>query len=348
MHEAARSLLEWYPLHARDLPWRKDIEPYHIWLSEIMLQQTRAQTVEAYYLRFLSRLPDITALIEAEEETVVKLWEGLGYYNRARNLQKAAIEIRSRFGGKFPSTYAEILSLPGIGRYTAGAIGSICFGLPTPAVDGNVIRVLSRLNESPEPADTDEFKTKAEATLLPVYQALTPSERGMLTQALMELGACVCVPNGIPFCESCPLKKYCSSGKNGTWANYPVRREKKKRRRITKTVLVLRCGDRIAIRKRPNDGLLASLWELPNKDTQNESLCADPSHAADFAVSLGVAPRELLGSSEYKHIFTHVEWQMTCYSFTCAEPTGDLTWVTNVELRGKYALPSAFRPFLTE
>jgi A/G-specific adenine glycosylase len=338
-------LLPWYEENRRDLPWRRDKEPYHVWLSEIMLQQTRVEAVVDYYHRFLRALPTVEALADADEETLLKLWEGLGYYNRARNLQKAAKVVMELHGGAFPQTLDAIRALPGIGPYTAGAIGSICFDLPAPAVDGNVLRVVTRVLE--DGANIDKAATKAaiEAKLQPLYEA---GSCGALTQALMELGACVCLPNGAPQCERCPLNGVCRAGRNGTWAQFPVRDPKKARRIVFKTVLVLQCGDRFAIRKRGKNGLLASLWEFPNADVSMTHQ-SDPDKAAQAALQLasdlGAAPTELSMQTGYTHVFTHVEWHMTGYLIQCRKTPDAFVWVTCEQLETDYALPSAFRPF---
>ena len=337
------ALLAWYPLNKRELPWRRDRDPYHVWLSEIMLQQTRVEAVREYYARFLAELPTIRNLAEVEDDRLMKLWQGLGYYNRARNLKKAAITLTREYGGRFPETYEKIRALPGIGDYTAGAIGSICFDLPTPAVDGNVLRVYARvLND-----DSNIDKAATKKAVCRALEAVYPKENaGMATQSLMELGACVCVPNGAPKCEVCPVRKLCLAAKNGNWKNLPVREEKKKRTIVNKEVLVLMCQDKLAIKKRPEKGLLSGLWELPNYDMQepvSEKLRLQK--AADEATALKAKPRELIRELRYTHIFTHVEWHMTAYYFTCASMPKSLTWVSRRELEKDYALPSAFAPF---
>ena len=333
-------LLPWFRENARPLPWRENRDPYRVWLSEIMLQQTRVEAATGYYARFLAVLPDIPSLAAAPEEQLLKLWEGLGYYTRVRNLQKAARRIVEIHGGVFPSDYREIRALPGVGPYTAGAVGSICFDLPTPAVDGNVLRVWSRFTACAENVDLPAVKKKAEAALRPLY---APGICGALTQGLMELGACVCVPNGAPRCGVCPLAARCAANLAGTQTRYPVRGEKKARKTVTKLVLIPRCGDRTGIRKRPSKGLLAGLWEFPNLDVPAGA--PDANAAADFARSLGLAPLELVRQRGYTHVFTHVEWEMTGFYFTCARTPDCLTWVTREELETAYALPSAFRPF---
>ncbi len=338
-------LLPWYEKNRRDLPWRQDRDPYHVWLSEIMLQQTRVEAVIGYYNRFLSALPTIEALANADEETLLKLWEGLGYYNRARNLQKAAQVIMTQHGGVFPRDIDAIRALPGIGPYTAGAIGSICFDLPTPAVDGNVLRVYTRYLEDGANIDKQQTKNAVADALRPLYR---PHLCGALTQALMELGACVCLPNGTPLCADCPLKEDCLARRHDSWAQFPVRDPKKARKILFKTVLILRCGDRYAVCKRGRTGLLASLWEFPNVDVPPTHQC-DPDTAAQQALTcatdLGAAPTDLLLQTGYTHIFTHVEWHMTGYLILCRKMPDSFLWVTKEQLETDYALPSAFRPF---
>lgn len=338
-------LLPWYEKNRRDLPWRRDKDPYHVWLSEIMLQQTRVEAVIDYYHRFLAVLPTIKALAEADEETLLKLWEGLGYYNRARNLQKAAKVVMELHGGAFPQTLDAIRALPGVGPYTAGAIGSICFDLPAPAVDGNVLRVVTRVLEDGANIDKQSTKAAIEAKLQPLYEA---GSCGALTQALMELGACVCLPNGAPQCERCPLQKVCLAKQHNTWAQFPVRDPKKARKILFKTVLVLQCGDRFAIRKRGKTGLLASLWEFPNIDvsmTHQSDPDAAAQEALQAAADFGAAPTDLVMQTGYTHIFTHVEWHMTGYLIACRKTPQRFVWVTREQLEGAFALPSAFRPF---
>ena len=334
----AEYLVEWYPEHARELPWRKDNNPYHVWLSEIMLQQTRVEAVKAYYKRFLSELPTIETLARVEEERLLKLWEGLGYYNRARNLKKAAITIMEEYNGRFPDTYEEILQLSGIGEYTAGAIGSICYDLPTPAVDGNVLRVYTRVMEDDSNIDKQSTKAKIRRELETVYPK---GQCGIFTQSLMELGATVCLPNGAPKCQECPLSEICLAREHDTWQQLPVREEKKKRKVEEKTVFLLLCGERIAVRKRKEKGLLSGMWEFPNiPETLKEQ------QAADIAAEWDTAPEQLKMSSHYTHIFSHVEWRMTAYYMTCRRMSREFHWVTMEELESEIAIPSAFREFL--
>ena len=335
-------LLRWYAAGHRDLPWRQDREPYHIWLSEIMLQQTRVEAVRGYYARFLAELPDIAALAACEERRLTKLWEGLGYYSRVRNLQKAAQVIVSQHGGVFPADYAAIRALPGVGDYTAGAVASICFDRPTPAVDGNVLRVLARVTEDPSPVTKQSVKKSYELLLRPVYEE-NPGSRGELTQALMELGACVCVPNGAPRCGDCPLKELCLANAHGTWEAYPVKDAKKQKREEEKTVFYLICEDCLAVRKRESRGLLAGLWELPNVAGK-----LDAGQALCYVEDAGCEPAELLKSVERVHVFTHIIWRMRCYYMVCRRKSPEFVWADAQRRHADVALPTAFRMFVEE
>ena len=331
-------LLPWFAENARDLPWRKTREPYPVWLSEIMLQQTRVETVKPYFTRFLERLPDIPALADCEPDTLMKLWEGLGYYSRARNLQKAAQQIMTQYNGKFPRTYDEIRSLAGIGDYTAGAVGSICFDLAEPAVDGNVLRVYTRLTGDARCTDDAAVKRDIRETLRSVYEKAKKNQRGTLTQALMELGATVCVPNGAPHCADCPLRTDCEAYRTDTVSEYPVRKAKKARRTEPYTVYILQCGDRIAVQKRPDAGLLAGLWELPHLDGEREE-----QDAVDAAKQWKTGAAELVSIRHRTHIFTHIEWHMTCVHLLVSKMPSRFVWVTAEQLNSETALPTAFR-----
>lgn len=330
-------LLEWYAAGHRDLPWRRDREPYHVWLSEVMLQQTRVEAVKGYYRRFLAELPDIPALAACPPDRLAKLWEGLGYYSRMRNLQKAAQVIVSAHGGVFPREYDAIRALPGVGDYTAGAIASICFGLPEPAVDGNVLRVLSRVTDDAAPVTDAAVKREYAARLREIYPA---GRCGDFTQSLMELGATVCGPNSQPQCALCPLASLCLARANGTALLRPVKAPKKEKRTEEKTVFILRCGTRIAIRRRPEQGLLAGLWELPNVDGK-----CSAQQALVQAERWGVHPRELCRSSEKTHIFTHIRWELRGFYIECAEAAPLFTWVDPARFWQDIALPTAFRIF---
>ncbi|HWQ58227.1 MAG TPA: A/G-specific adenine glycosylase [Clostridia bacterium] len=331
-------LIAWYDENARDLPWRRDRDPYRVWISEIMLQQTRAEVVKDYYVRFLAALPTARALADADEQTLMKLWEGLGYYGRARNLQKAARAIVNDLGGLFPETYEGLRALPGVGPYTAGALASICFELPTPAVDGNVLRVVSRIAGIGEPINAPEVKERVTKTLAALYPA---ARRGDFTQSIMELGATVCLPNGAPRCCVCPAEGICYARTHGAAVDFPVKSQKKERRAERRTVLLLACGEKTAIRKREREGLLGGLWELPN--TPGE---LDAQGALDLAATWGAKPVAVTKSFRRMHIFTHVAWEMTCFSIECAEESPLFVWTSNAELESVYALPSAFRKLL--
>ena len=336
-------LLEWFAEHKRDLPWRRDREPYRVWLSEIMLQQTRVEAVKPYYARFLAALPDIPALSTCDHDVLMKLWEGLGYYSRARNLQKAAQQIMERFGGEFPHTYEEIRSLSGIGDYTAGAIGSICFDLPEPAVDGNVLRVYTRLFCDARCTDDTPVRKDIRDRLRFVYADTSAHQRGTLTQALMELGATVCVPNGAPHCDVCPLRDLCEARRTDSISEYPVRKQKKARRTEEYTVYILQCGDRIAVRKRPKTGLLAVLWELPNLDGKMEAQAA-----LDAAADWHTGAAEIVSQRNCVHIFTHIEWHMTAVHLLVTNMPDCFFWVTPEQLASEISLPTAFRICLPE
>ena len=333
------ALLPWYRRNRRDLPWRQDKEPYHIWVSEIMLQQTRVEAVKGYYARFLAALPTVEALACCDDDALHKLWEGLGYYSRVRNLKKAAKVIMEEYGGLFPGDYARILGLPGIGEYTAGAICSIAFDQPTPAVDGNVLRVVSRLTEDDTPIDLPAFKAAVREKLAAVY----PAEAGEFTQALMELGATLCGPNWKPRCEECPCREFCGGAVHGTAEQFPVKLPKKKRRTQEMTVLILSCDGYYALEKRPETGLLADLWQFPNTSGKLET-----EEALSYVEKMGLRPKELLRQVERKHIFTHIQWEMRGIYLEVAEKNHKLCWFTEEEIRQEAALPTAFRQFWEE
>ena len=338
--EVPALLLEWFEQHARDLPWRQDREPYHVWLSEIMLQQTRVQAVLGYYARFLQALPDIASLAACQQDQLLKLWEGLGYYSRVRNLQKAAQVICTEHGGVFPREYSAIRALPGIGDYTAGAIASICFEQPKAAVDGNVLRVVTRLTGDDTPIESVAFRKAVAAALEAVYPR---GKCGAFTQALMELGALVCVPNGAPLCDKCPLAQLCRAKAEGRIEALPVKEKKKPRRKEALTVLLLWCGEKLALCRRPDEGLLAGLWQLPNV---SGTLSVEQAlrQAADWGAQ-PLHPEQVICR---KHIFTHVEWEMTGVVIRCGREAEGFVWVDEAQRAGEYALPTAFRQFLEE
>ena len=302
LYEMRESLVQWYRENKRDLPWRENPEAYRVWISEIMLQQTRVEAVKGYYDRFLKTLPDVQSLAEAEEDQLLKLWEGLGYYNRVRNMQKAARQIMVDYHGVFPSDYEEIRSLTGIGSYTAGAISSFAFGKPEPAVDGNVLRVLTRILADHSDIMKQSTKTKMEKALRKVIPEGSPSD---FNQGLIELGAIVCVPNGEPKCQECPVAHLCRAREEGRISEFPVKKKAKARRIEDKTILVFRDDEEIAIGKRDKKGLLAGLYELPNV----------PGHLSrkeveNYCKEIGLLPIRIKKLPAAKHIFSHVEWHM--------------------------------------
>ncbi len=321
MKAAVSPLLEWYRVCKRDLPWRKARSFYTALVSELMLQQTRVEAVKERYVLFLQRFPTPGALAAASEEEVLKMWEGLGYYSRARNLHKAA-KILAAEG--LPQDFNGVRALPGVGDYTAGAICSIALGLPQPAVDGNVLRILSRLYA--DGANIDEPATRARFSEL--LRAAYPPETGDFCEALMELGAIVCVPNGAPLCGECPWQALCRAHLAGEEENYPVRSEKKARRVVDATVLVLQCGNKFALEKRPAKGLLAGLWQFPFFEGD--------------APDLG----EVVAEKRAKHIFTHVEWCMRGKLVRIDAELPRYVWATADEIARTYAVPSAFRVFM--
>ena len=338
LEQIIKPLLKWYDTHKRNLPWRKNKNPYEIWISEIMLQQTRIEAVKSYYARFMQKLPTIHDLANIEEEKLLKLWEGLGYYNRAKNLQKAAKLIEEKYNGKMPSTYQKLITLPGIGEYTAGAIASISFNEKVPAVDGNVLRVISRVLAKKQDILLPE--TKKEVTkLLTKYM---PNQAGNFNEALMELGELICIPNGEPNCLKCPLKQFCIAYQNNLTNEIPVRIKKVKRKIEEKTVLLLMDPfEKIAIQKRMKKGVLSGMYELPNiegKLSQKELI--------QFLQKEKCYIKEIKFLGEFKHVFTHIEWQMYGYQVNIKECNLPYLWVSTKELEEKYALPTAFKQFL--
>ena len=332
-------LLPWYEENRRDLPWRADRDPYHIWVSEIMLQQTRVEAVKGYYARFLEAVPTVSHLAQAEDDLLRKLWEGLGYYSRVRNLKKAAQVIMGRFDGVFPREYEDVFALPGIGAYTAGAICSIAFDQKRAAVDGNVLRVVTRLTEDATPIDQEPFRRKIRRELEEIY----PEQAGMFTQALMELGATVCVPNGAPRCDECPCRDFCGSYNRGTTDRYPVKGKKISQRLEERTVFVLSCDGAYALARRPEQGLLAGLWEFPHVMGH-----LGVEQALEQVRSMGLAPREIFRQVRRKHIFTHIRWELLGYYLEVERPEGAFCWMDAEQVEKEAALPTAFRQFWEE
>jgi len=335
-------LLPWFRLNARDLPWRRTQDPYPIWVSEIMLQQTRVAAVLGYYDRFLRLFPNVHALAQAPEDVLMKCWEGLGYYSRARNLQKTAKIISQQFDGQFPETYDELLQLPGIGEYTAGAIASAAFAQPIPAVDGNVLRSVSRIMDCHDDiADVKNRKHFRDAVGEIMPQA--PEDIRIFNQAMMELGATVCVPNGPPKCEGCPAVVFCLARERGTISELPVKAPKKARRVENLTVFVLVRDGAVALRKRGADGLLAGLWEFPNVHG-----ALTEQDVPDVLTALGFGIVDWKKQLNAKHIFTHVEWHMTGYVLEVrGDGLKDLIWADESQLE-QLAVPSAFARYYQE
>ena len=325
-------LTNWYRKNARDLPWRRTRNAYAIWISEIMLQQTRVAAVIPYYERFMAELPDVYALASVEDDRLHKLWEGLGYYSRARNLKKAAGEIVSRFGGEMPGRYADLISLPGIGEYTAGAIASICFGEAVPAVDGNVLRVYARLFAEERDIRDLSYKKEVREALLPLIPADAP---GVFNAALMELGATICLPNGVPKCDSCPVQGFCEAFRQGRTGELPVLSAKKARKIEQKTVFAIHTDRGLIGFRRPESGLLAGLWQLPEANGW-----LTDAEAAAWLGERGLLPVGELRFYERKHIFTHIEWHMRVCAAEVSIDTLPSGWVY---LDETHALPTAFR-----
>ena len=335
-----QNLTDWYSAHYRSLPWRNEPTPYHVWVSEIMLQQTRIEAVLPYYRRFIDALPSVADLAAAPTEVLLKLWEGLGYYSRVRNMQRAAQVVMRDYDGVLPADYDALLSLPGIGPYTAGAIASIAFDIPAPAVDGNVMRVLARLTAD----DTDVLSGEGKKRFTCLAWELTPERgAGRFNQALMELGETVCVPNGELRCAVCPLHHLCEAHRLGCEQSLPVRIKKTSRHVEKRQVALVRVNGKppaVLLHKRPSNGLLADLWEIPNT-LSAEPLDSLPESLRNGCVKFGDLPLA-------KHLFSHIEWQMSgaLYDVGVLDvlPEGYVTADLKT-LQTIYALPSAFRAY---
>ena len=334
-----KDLIAWYEVNRRHMPWREDPTPYHVYLSEIMLQQTQVDTVRAYYLRFLKAFPTIRDLAKGSEEDVLKLWEGLGYYSRGRNLHKAALEIVDRFQGEVPMGKEDLLSLPGIGEYTSRAIRSIAFHQKEIAVDGNLIRVYARLNEDSEDS-LEKIKDSCEAYF---KKELLQEDPSHFNQALMDIGEMVCLPKALPLCEKCPLRPYCQSAKDGTMLSYPSPKKAKEKQEENWTVLVYDFGGEFALEKRPENGLLASLYEFPllaGKLTLDDIKKALKKEGISFSAvtDLGTA----------QHVFSHLVWDLQGYRISLQAKPSNASWVwaTKAAMKKAYPVPSAFRYYL--
>lgn len=330
-------LLNWFKDHARVLPWRNEPTPYRVWVSEIMLQQTRVEAVKPYFDRFLKALPDVAALSDCPEEKLLKLWEGLGYYNRVRNMQIAAQTVMENYHGELPADYEALTKLKGIGHYTAGAIASIAFGIPVPAVDGNVLRVISRVTED----DADIMKASVRTAMEKDLLEIMPENRaGAFNQALMELGATVCLPNGAPLCEACPWKEVCRAQKSGRWRELPVKSKAKARRIEDRTVLVIKAEDKVLLHKRANKGLLAGLYEFPNVERHLKE-----EEVITYLKKMGLSPIRLKKLEDSRHIFSHIEWHMTGYAVQIDETEQEyqnMLFVDVKETEEQYPIPAAF------
>ncbi len=338
-------LLSWYGKNKRSLPWREDPSAYHVWLSEIMLQQTRVEAVLDYYRRFLEKLPSVEALAGCDEQTLLKLWEGLGYYSRVRNLQKAARIIMEQYEGNIPSDPEILLTLPGIGSYTAGAIASIAFGLPYAAVDGNVLRVSARLLADEEDIGNEALKKRRKAELETILPKDCP---GSFNQALMDLGAMICIPNGAPKCGECPLASGCLAYLQERTAELPVKAKKAPRRVQERTVFVIRHCGKLLLKRRPPRGLLAGMYELPCAEKK-----LDRSEALSFVRELGFEPLFIEELPDSRHIFSHLEWRMCAYLVRTDElpepelKTEEYRLESSVEIAGDIPIPSAFSAYKT-
>ena len=334
-------LLAWYDANRRVLPWREEVSPYRTWVSEIMLQQTRVQAVLPYFQRFMDAAPDVAALAAMPEQQLMRLWQGLGYYSRARNLKRAAQTVVQDFGGEFPDSYDDLRRLAGIGDYTAGAILSIAFGQAVPAVDGNVLRVAARLTGD----SRNVLDSKVRAAFRQAMADTMPQDRpGDFNQALMDLGAAVCLPNGKPLCDRCPAAGFCTAKRDGKQALLPVREKKKEKREVRLTLFIMKKEDgTAALRQRPDTGLLAGLWEYPHvPGTLTEA------EAARQLQMWGVNPTKWTKKLSARHIFTHVRWEMTGYVVEVnGLGPGDWLWA-EAQQRERLAIPSAFEKFTAE
>ena len=331
-------LLNWYQKNKRDLPWRKDQNPYHVWISEIMLQQTRIEAVIGYYDRFIKRLPSIQDLAQINDDELLKLWEGLGYYTRARNLKKAAIMIMEEYDGIFPNTFEQIMSLPGIGEYTASAIGSICFSLKEVTIDGNVLRVYMRLQNCYDNVDDLKIRKKVRNEL----QKIMPEEAGDFNQALMELGETICLPNGIPKCSECPLKNFCKSYQNDTYLELPIKNKKKDKKEEKYTILLFYYKSQFVLEKRKESGLLQNLWQFPNIQGH-----LTKKQLENYLKENKIKFLKVKKSVSYTHIFTHKRWNMISYMVELDKNDYNMNWNDLKTLKEK-AIPTAFMPFLKE
>lgn len=332
LNEIGNIIVKWYQKNKRILPWRESKDPYKVWISEIMLQQTRIETVKEYYKKFMEQIPNVSLLDKIEDEKLFKIWEGLGYYTRARNLKKSAKKILEDYEGKMPKTYKDLLTLPGIGEYTAGAISSICYNEPVTAVDGNVLRVISRVIASKEDILLPQTKRK----ITKMLQEIIPIEAGDFNEGLMEIGETICLPNVEPLCEKCPLKEICIAKEEKLTKQIPVRNKVTKRRREEKTIFVFLYQDKVAIRKRRETGLLAGLYEFPHLEQKLKEV------KEEILENWQLKAISIKRLKEAKHIFSHIEWHMVGYKIEVEKENEEFLWVSKEQLREEYAIPGAF------
>lgn len=336
-------LISWFKEEQRDLPWRKDRDPYKVWVSEVMLQQTRVDTVIPYFNRFLEWFPTLEDLADAEEEKILKAWEGLGYYSRIRNLQSAVKEVREKYNSVVPSTPKEISSLKGVGPYTAGAILSIAYGIPEPAVDGNVMRVLSRILSIWEDiAKPSSRKVFEEA----VRKLISHEDPSGFNQALMELGALICTPTS-PSCLLCPVREHCQGFYEGVETELPIKSKKTKQREVQLAAIAFEDNSgKILIHKRPNEGLLANLWEFPNVEI-DLPLQSEKNHLADyFKQKFGFDMEIDKRIGQIEHVFSHLIWKITVYTGQVTlfvEETPEWKFVELNEMAEDYAFPVPYQ-----
>lgn len=335
-----QAVLSWYWSHRRSMPWRENPLPYYIWISEIMLQQTRVETVIPYFERFIRRYPDIPSLAASPEDELLKYWEGLGYYQRVRNLRTTALELVANHGGRLPETYGELLRLKGIGEYTAGAIASEAFGKKVAAVDGNVFRVMARLTGCEE----DIRDRRVMNRLRERTEELLPDENtGDFNQGLIELGALICIPKGSPKCGICPVKRHCSAYERDIQDMIPLRSRNKDRRVEERTVLLFQWENRFSVSRRKDGILLGGLYEIPNEEG-----FYDQEEVLSLSENLGAQVISIEELKERKFLFTHIEWRLKGYLMKIREPHGDYIFETLEELKKNYTLATVFRGYLEE
>jgi len=336
--ENANQIVQWYQANKRKMPWRDVNNPYYTWISEIMLQQTRIEAVMDYYQRFIIELPTLKDLAEVSDDRLLKLWEGLGYYSRAKNLKKSAVMVMENYNGQLPNDFDLLKKLPGIGDYTAGAIASIAYNLKAPAVDGNVLRVLTRFNENP----IDIRDNKVKEIFANEIKPIIPNEAGDFTQGIMELGETVCLPNTMPLCEKCPLKKDCKSYAHQTQMQFPVISPKPDKKIEEKTVLIVKCGEEFCITKRPLDVLLGGLYEFLTLDGYKKQ-----NEINDCLSQIGFQVKSIKKIEKATHIFTHIKWEMHGYLVEVENKIENNQYIfaSNDDLVANYAIPSAYAKY---